>query len=122
LDNFCISQSASFLQIGSLFKSPVNWQIPKYFTYLQETKKEHVDFWESVPNNNKYSIKKKKKKKKERKNPQHSNSRPGLFFSTQICCIISSIQVFALACLKNTAVPSWFIFQLRSGQLVRPGD
>lgn len=49
-----LSQSALFLQIGSSFKSPINWQIPKCFTYLQETKPEHANSWESLPNNNRH--------------------------------------------------------------------
>lgn len=61
-------------------------------------------------------------KKEKNHNTVALNPRAGLLFSTQICCIISSTQVFALACLMIPAVPSWFIFQLRSGQLVRPGD
>lgn len=40
-----------------------------------------------------------KKKKGKTHNTLALNSRAGLFFSTQLCCIISSIQVFALACL-----------------------
>lgn len=58
-------QSVSFLQIGSTSKSPVNWQMPKYFTFCEKQKWIMLTYyWETIPNNNEYSIYQKRKKKK----------------------------------------------------------
>lgn len=83
MDNFCVLESASFLQIGSTSKSSVNWQMHKYFTYLQETKIERADSWETMPN--KYSIyQKKKEKKKKRTALLHLIQEQDCFFNRNV--------------------------------------